>query len=42
MSKRVKPVLEGPVLKNLEDADAVLAEIAGFKRSVALAELGAQ
>ncbi|WP_022655583.1 host-nuclease inhibitor Gam family protein [uncultured Desulfovibrio sp.] len=39
MTKRVKPVLQIPAINSLEEADAVLAEIAGRKRLIALHEI---
>jgi phage host-nuclease inhibitor protein Gam len=35
---RIKPAAAAPVLKNLEDVDATLAQIAALKRNVALVE----
>jgi len=40
MGKRVKPVLQSPTVNSVEDADAVLAEIAARKRQISLHELG--
>ena len=39
MAKRVKPVLQILAIDSLEEADAVLAEIAGRKRQIALYEI---
>ena len=40
MAKRVKPVLQVPVIKSTEEADAVLAEIAAHRRKIELYEIG--
>ena len=40
MAKRVKPVLQLPVIKSTEEADAVLAEIAAHRRKIELYEIG--
>ena len=39
MTKRVKPVLNIPVVNTVEDADAILAEIAARKRQISLHEI---
>ena len=39
MAKRVKPVIQVPVISSVEDADAVLAEIAARKRQIELHEI---
>ena len=39
MSKRIKPVLQTPTVNTVEEADAVLAGIAGRKRQIALHEI---
>lgn len=39
MSKRVKPVLQFPSINSVEDADAVLAEIAARRRQIELHEI---
>ena len=38
MTKRVKPTLDIPVIKSLEEADSTLARIAGLKRHIGLVE----
>ncbi len=40
MAKRVKPVLQLPVINSTEEADAVLAEIAAHRRKIELYEIG--
>ena len=40
MAKCVKPVLQVPVIKSTEEADAVLAEIAAHRRKIELYEIG--
>jgi len=40
MAKRVKPILQVPVIKSTEEADAVLAEIAAHRRKIELYEIG--
>ena len=40
MAKRVKPVLQVPVIKSTEEADAVLAQIAAHRRKIELYEIG--
>ncbi len=40
MAKRVKPVLNIPTVSSLEEADAMLAQIAARKRELSLLELG--
>lgn len=37
---RIKPAVTMPLIKNLEDADAVLAQIAALRRNIALIETG--
>ena len=39
MAKRVKPVLQVPVINSTEEADAVLAEIAAHRRKIELHEI---
>lgn len=39
MTKRVKPVLNIPVVNTVEDADSILAEIAARKRQISLHEI---
>ena len=36
---RVKPILNVPVINSTEEADALLARIAGLKRQIDLVEL---
>lgn len=40
MAKRVKPVLQVPVINSVEEADSVLAEIAAHRRKIELYEIG--
>ena len=40
MAKRVKPVLQLPIINSTEEADAVLAEIAAHRRKIELYEIG--
>lgn len=40
MAKRVKPVLQVPVINTVEEADSVLAEIAAHRRKIELYEIG--
>lgn len=40
MARRVKPVLQIPVINSVEEADAVLAEIAAHRRKIELYEIG--
>lgn len=39
-TKRVKPVLQVPVIKSTDEADAVLAEISAHRRKIELYEIG--
>jgi phage host-nuclease inhibitor protein Gam len=38
MTKRIKPAVDAPTIKSLEDADSALAEIAAMKRQIGLVE----
>ena len=40
MAKRMKPALDGPVIKTLEEADNVMARIAALQRHVVLVNVG--